>query len=368
MNDSRLQPLVSVIVPVYNSAKYLAEAIDSLREQTLRDIEIIIVDDGSTDESVTVAEQLATDDSRIKFHRLESNQGVGAARNSGMTVASGDYLYFFDSDDRLQSTALEQLTELAREENLDIVYFDAEPFFDTDELEREKSGYRQYYQRRGTYPGVKTGIQLLVEMTSNDDWKPGPPLQLIRRDFMRADEIAFPEGAFHEDNPYSLLGALAAKRVSYLPQALLQRRIREGSIVTSLPTARHVFGLFDAYVRGSAAADLKNHGPNSPAGRAIEWEIRKLADDAQRKRQRITDPVEQERTEALVRTSFAHRDIAELSANRIEVEQYQERIKSLQAELQATRQELESLRAVRQRSFWARARNVLRRALSRRVS
>lgn len=355
------QPRVSVIVPVYNASKYLVETISSVRRQTLRDLEIIIVDDGSTDESVAIAEELASSDARIQIFALETNQGVGAARNFGIQQATGEFLYFLDSDDRLHEEALEVLSKKSTNEQLDILYFDAEPFFDSPQLEREKGGYRIYYQRSDSYLGVKPGVELLVEMTANDDWKPGPPLQLARRSFIEEEGVTFPEGTFHEDNPYTLLNALAAKRVAYEPRALLYRRIREGSIVTSRPTPKHIYGLFDAYVQGSSTADRLGYEPSSREGQAIDWEIRKLADDAQRKHARLSTEAERAQVRDELGSSFAHRDIAELSQLRAEVAAYRRNLQKVEQDLLAIQQRSDR----RPRSLFVRALDKIKNRASR---
>ena len=95
---SSTTPIISVIVPVYNSSKYLKECLDSILNQTLTDIEVICVDDGSTDESPLILEEYASRDSRLQILKQE-NKGAGAARNLGMTIAKGKYLSFLDSDD-----------------------------------------------------------------------------------------------------------------------------------------------------------------------------------------------------------------------------------------------------------------------------
>lgn len=357
------QPRVSVIVPVYNASEYLVETISSVTQQTLRDLELIIVDDGSTDGSFAIAEELAAGDARIHLFALETKRGVGAARNFGIQQATGEFLYFLDSDDRLHEEALAVLSKKANDEQLDILYFDAEPFFDSPQLEREKGGYRNYYQRSDSYSGVKPGVELLVEMTANDDWKPGPPLQLARRSFIEQEGVTFPEGTFHEDNPYTLLNALAAKRVAYESRPLLHRRIREGSIVTSTPTSRHVFGLFDAYVRGSAIADSLGYKPGSREGRAIDWEIRKLADDAQRKYARLSTEAERAQVREELGSSFAHRDIAELSQLRAEVAAYRRNLQKVEQDLLAIQQRS----ARRSRSLLARALGKIKNRVSRLV-
>lgn len=111
---------VSIIIPVYNVEAFLRRSLDSVLGQTLHDIEIIIVDDGSPDSSPAICDEYAARDSRIKvIHK--KNAGLGYARNSGIEIATGEYLAFLDSDDYLESTALERLYKLAKEHSLDIV-------------------------------------------------------------------------------------------------------------------------------------------------------------------------------------------------------------------------------------------------------
>ena len=93
-------------MPVYNTGLYVAEALNSILNQTLRDIEIIVVDDGSTDNSCEIVSQLASTDSRIKFYKQASNEGQAVARNIGLRYITGKYVYFMDSDDVLAADAL----------------------------------------------------------------------------------------------------------------------------------------------------------------------------------------------------------------------------------------------------------------------
>ena len=102
--------LISVIVPIYNREKYLRTCLDSIVNQSYKNLEIILVDDGSTDDSVTICEEYATDDLRIKIIRQE-NQGVAAARNAGLRQAAGQYVGFVDSDDWLDKRAYEILVK-----------------------------------------------------------------------------------------------------------------------------------------------------------------------------------------------------------------------------------------------------------------
>ena len=97
---------ISVIIPVYNAEKYMRECLDSVIGQALQDIEIICVDDGSTDSSLSVLQKYAAKDTRLKIV-AQANQGAAAARNVGMAVAQGEYLAFLDSDDLYCSEALQ---------------------------------------------------------------------------------------------------------------------------------------------------------------------------------------------------------------------------------------------------------------------
>lgn len=112
-------PKISVIVPVYNVAPYLKKCVDSIINQTFTDIEIILVDDGSTDESGTICDQYAQKDSRVKvIHK--PNGGLSDARNSGLEVCSGEYIGFVDSDDWISPDMYETLIHFAVKEDLDV--------------------------------------------------------------------------------------------------------------------------------------------------------------------------------------------------------------------------------------------------------
>ena len=108
---------ISVIIPVYNVEKYLGRCLDSVVNQTFTDIEIICINDGSSDNSLEILKRYAQRDRRIKIFTQE-NSGLSASRNVGMKYASGDYIYFIDSDDYLVKTAFEELYKIATINNL----------------------------------------------------------------------------------------------------------------------------------------------------------------------------------------------------------------------------------------------------------
>ena len=118
---------VSVIIPVYNVEKYLRECLNSVVNQTLKDIEIICVNDGSTDNSLAILQEYAKNDKRIVLINQE-NKNAGAARNTGLAHATGEYLSFLDSDDFFELNMLEEMYNSAKENSLDIVICDYDKY------------------------------------------------------------------------------------------------------------------------------------------------------------------------------------------------------------------------------------------------
>lgn len=123
------QPKVSIIVPIYNVEKYLDRCVQSLLHQTLKDIEIILVDDGSPDNCPIMCDEYAKQDARIKVIHKQ-NAGLGMARNSGIEIATGEYISFIDSDDYVGETMYEKLHSKAKQDNLEVCYCNVQNFDD----------------------------------------------------------------------------------------------------------------------------------------------------------------------------------------------------------------------------------------------
>ena len=127
IQDRLHMPLVSVIIPAYNAEDYISQCLSSVLSQTLSDIEVIVVDDGSTDRTASIVEELTHRDGRIRLIRQE-NQCAGVARNKGMEAAEGKYLYFLDADDWIEPDSLEKLCSSAESLGSDIVVARSEGF------------------------------------------------------------------------------------------------------------------------------------------------------------------------------------------------------------------------------------------------
>ena len=209
-NKSVNRPLVSVVIPVYNVEKYLRECVDSVINQTYRQIEIILIDDGSTDSCGDICDKYALIDSRIKLIHQE-NQGLGHARNVGMVEATGKYIIFLDSDDYWELTALEELIEEAEKKDLQVIAFAAQPFCDGIDQHKGPS-YNHTVQNNL----VKNGAESLSFTKSHGEYYAQACLRFYRLDYLKDNGFRFDEGIIHEDESFSFLAYVHADRVECL--------------------------------------------------------------------------------------------------------------------------------------------------------
>lgn len=221
-----MQAKVSVIIPIYNTAPYLREALDSICNQTLKELEIIIIDDGSTDESPQIVEEYANSDSRIQiFH--QPNQGQGTARNLGLSYATGEYIYFMDSDDILQKETFEICYNKCITNLLDFVFFDAEL------LTEIEGAYIPDYNRKGLIDtNVWNGIDLLKHELKHHLFRTPVWQYFIKSAYLKESFDAFLPQSYAEDHLFALSIHLHAKQACYIPNSFFKRRVREGSSMT----------------------------------------------------------------------------------------------------------------------------------------
>lgn len=222
-------PKVSVIIPVYNTEEYVREALRSITGQSLAELEIIVVNDGSTDGSLGAIEETAAGDPRIKIIS-QPNKGLAGARNTGMRHMHGRYVYFMDSDDILESDALKQCYEKCESENLDVAFFDAELFGAV-----ENAGRWADYNRQGIFSTDKTydGAYVLENLIDKGRYRTPVWLNFIRRTLLDDTGLDFMEGIQHEDELFTPLMFMASRRTGRIDNAFFRRRIRKGSIMQS---------------------------------------------------------------------------------------------------------------------------------------
>lgn len=181
---------ISIIIPIYKTEHYLNECIQSVFNQTYKDLEIILVDDGSPDKCPEICDEYAKQDKRIKVvHR--KNGGLSAARNSGLKIASGEYVYFLDSDDKIFPNAIEQLVKLTyKYKEVDIVQGNYAPL----------SGYENLIYTKKRFPNeFVTDKAILQRMILNIGGAITATNKLIRTQFITSHNLYFLEGVLHED-------------------------------------------------------------------------------------------------------------------------------------------------------------------------
>ena len=230
----------SIVVSAYNVEAYIAECLESLKSQTFVDFQVLVVNDCSTDGTSGAIRECVSGDGRFTVIDQPTNQGLSAARNAGMAQAQGEYLLFLDGDDFYAENALERLDASIRANSLDMLYFGAKSFYASRKLRRT---HYENQEVRANVEGVHPGPEMYVLMERTKAFRPSACLYAVRRSLLVENGLRFKEGILHEDLLFQMLLIPYPKRVAFLNEPLYQRRMREGSIMTTKPTMRNVHGL-----------------------------------------------------------------------------------------------------------------------------
>lgn len=214
-----MQPKVSVIIPVYNVEKYLKQCLDSVVNQTLEDIEIILVDDGSTDKSLDISKEYAQKDNRIKIIQ-QQNKGAAAARNAGLSTAQGDYLYFMDSDDFVNIDALEKSYLQISKTDSDICIFKYNIYDDTKEIIKEPdfSWDTSIIEAKETFSYIDIPDKILQICT------PECFIKLYKKSFITQLGINFQEIKTCNDVFFTYTTLIMADKITFLNETLVNYR------------------------------------------------------------------------------------------------------------------------------------------------
>lgn len=242
---SKNNPLVSVIVPVYNAARCLPELFGSLRSQTYGNMEVILVDDGSTDMSAADCVRLSDGDPRFRLVR-KPNGGLSSARNFGLEHAGGEWIFFIDADDMVQPQALERLVATARTTHADIV---VGSFENTSRM----SSPPATRSPRILAPHEAVAVSLYQTPPMNHAWG-----TLYCRGIFFPDGPRFTEGLWYEDLDLFYRLFERASRVAYLPEKLYFYRKNPSSFINTVSPARfdalRVTDKIERYYSGTALA------------------------------------------------------------------------------------------------------------------
>lgn len=221
--------LISVIVPVYNVEKYLDKCINSLINQSYKKLEIILIDDGSTDNCGKICDEYALKDNRIKVIHKE-NEGLSAARNLGIAISKGDYIIFIDSDDWVDKEILLKLLKLIKKYNSDIAVCDYLLAYDENEYIEKGEIYEKIFSNIDAFKDLYSRTGGVIKSISC--------CKLYKRELFK--DIVFPVRKIHEDEfvTYKLL--YKANIISYTNEKLYYYRQRENSIMNSKADERRL--------------------------------------------------------------------------------------------------------------------------------
>lgn len=218
---------ISVIVPVYNTEKYLEDCLISLVEQTIPFYEIILVNDGSSDNSCEICEKYSEQYNNILLIN-QKNQGLSMARNNGMKVARGQYITFVDSDDFVSGKMNEFLINKLSFEPLDVLFYSADI---KNEVDRDLN--TNFYIRNKALCGqIMSGIAFFC-LCYPKNYMVSACCAVYRNAFLKENDIYFPIGIYYEDNPFFVNTVLHADKVICVSEKLYIRRYRENSIMVS---------------------------------------------------------------------------------------------------------------------------------------
>ncbi|WP_459936693.1 glycosyltransferase family 2 protein [Desulfonatronum parangueonense] len=230
-------------MPAYNTDKYISSAIDSILLQSFNNIELIVVNDGSTDRTLDIALSYEKRDERVKVFS-QDNKGQGSARNYGIKKARGKYVYFMDSDDLLNSQTFSICLDHIHQNNLDMVSFSGNVLCEDKNQENRFVNYQ-----KPDFLNPCLGKELLVNLYSQDAYSCQPCLYIFSRDLLTVMPKWFDEGFVHEDEGFTAELYCRAKRAISMSNRFFTRRIRLGSTMTSDHSWHNVLGKTQAVLR-----------------------------------------------------------------------------------------------------------------------
>lgn len=244
-------PRLSIIIPFYNVEQYIAQCLDSVYAQDVseEEYEVICVDDCSPDNSISIVAEYAKKHSNLVIVRNKINRKLGGARNAGMEVATGRYVWFVDSDDFIEKNCVGELLSIAENEDLDMLHFNYVEYPDTNQP-----------NRRPIETNVMTGTEMFFDINFiwyNDlitAWR-----KLYKRQFLIDNNIQFAEHIMFEDNDYAIVAFANAQRVKHVACNAYYYRNNPESITRVKYNKYHIYYCFDLAYRLINLKDVLCH-------------------------------------------------------------------------------------------------------------
>ncbi|GGD29229.1 glycosyltransferase [Franconibacter pulveris 1160] len=239
-------PLLSLVIAVYNGEKFLSAFFESIKNQHLNSVELIVVDDGSTDRSAEIIGRYASEFARFRVVTQE-NQGVSVARNSGLALANGEYLAFPDIDDVIYPGMYNRLLEIATQNRLDVATCNGTYIYDDG-----RPAKKIFPSDRLASTGVIDGPTWLQMALDSRKFLHVTWLNIYRHDFIKRQGFTFEPGLRHQDIPWTTEVLLTAERVQYIDEALYDYLIHSASVShtpgtddTRMRSARHYMKILE---------------------------------------------------------------------------------------------------------------------------
>lgn len=230
------EPIITIIVPIYNMEDYLKKCLESLIIQTYANIEILCIDDCSTDKSVQIVEKFVQKDRRIKLIKHNINKGLGGARNTGLANTQGEYILFVDSDDFIHPTMVEKLYLDLIKNEADMSFCDIKLYENDDTI----YDYKPFHDTRLASQKLFFPQERLEPFTNI--W-PSAWNKLYKTSIIRNNRLNYFENIYYEDHSFYYNYLLNCKRVSYLPESLyFYRHNRPNSIMKEI--SPRIFEIF----------------------------------------------------------------------------------------------------------------------------
>lgn len=241
MNTMPSVPQVSVIIPVYNTGPYLRRCLDSVCGQTLRDSEIICVDDGSTDDCPAILNAHAAVDARIRVISHTGNRGCAAARNTGMDAAHGRYIHFMDSDDWIDEGYLEELVRIAEQEHIDLV-------MNSHILLEQEDGTTVRFEPGNFDAAIGFATTGYVDCHTNiGNFTYSNCCCLYRKDYLERISVRFPEGLDYTDNFFHIATFLPQNKIYITNNNAYHYVQHSDSICGKNSTGMHTYDIIKVY-------------------------------------------------------------------------------------------------------------------------
>lgn len=246
--ESPNKTTISVIIPAYNISKYISECLDSVLTQSFDGLEVICIDDRSSDNTRALLMEYAEKDDRVRVIAFDENQGLSAVRNAGIEAASGEYILFLDGDDLLADGSLQLLSETVQENELDLLFFDRVKICDIPGQPVQQPALREK-----TANQIMSGPALMELQIKEGEYNTSAVFNIVRTELLRKSGLRFFPGIIHEDELYTPLVTVLAQRAMYINSKLYIHRVRGNSIMTTAISRRNVEGYF------VAATELMSH-------------------------------------------------------------------------------------------------------------